>query len=355
MSVHQERQELNREDRVKLADQLRGRDTIAGLKLPDVRRAIKGHDRREKTTEPEQDRLGRSRAPRQYTIGAEVAEICVNLLLWEGREQDSERGIHKSFGEMAEETGCTEKEIKGARKLGEREGLFVATVGFRPGRERQRTLYWRLNLWRLHEVVFEGALEETMTLLGREGRKPERDALNKRRRALETALSDLRLDFLDEPENGQETGDAGQVGVGTSWSYPDTKLAPLQENMQEGTSVDNSLSTTVHNPLDRAVDQVMKEIYHHLKDHGYPLDKGEYSFNLERLDTLYRHYAPTGAELAELLEICLRYFEFAGRLDVANAVRRHRQQAARRELEAAEASRRGGRKKGRGKKHYEFD
>lgn len=73
--------------------------------------------------------------------------------------------------------------------------------------------------------------------------------------------------------------------------------------------------------------------------------------------------APTAEELEELPSACLEYFEWRGELDAAKALRRWRQQAARRELEV-EMSRlredrsRGGKRDGRGRNpayRTEFD
>ncbi len=288
---------------------------------------------------------------RTYRLGANASELSCFLLRRDGQGEAGDE-IHATARQIKEEVGLTKRQQETARRVMADEGLLESRVGHRPS-DGQRTVYYRLDMWEVARVVVEAELENIEAILAHEGRKTERDRLNKERRKLERSASDLRLDFLDDPsaDVGGETAGESDRGVGTTWGNGYTRLGQLQNDTHTVTSVDKS--TTVHNPSeDRAVDHVMKEIYHHLKDHGYPLDKGEYSFNLERLDTLYRHYAPTEAELAELLEICLRYFEFAGRLDVANAVRRHRQQSVRRELEAAEAWWRGGKSKGRGRTYY---
>ena len=185
-----------REERVRMADMLRGKDPIAGLFIPEIKKAITQAWRSDPTTET-------NRAPRWYRMGGVVAEVCLRLLFWEGKESD-ERGVHKSFAELEAETGYSRRQLQTARRVAEEEGLLVATPGFRPDATGQRTLFWRLDMWQLHEVVFESALEATRTQLEREGRRQWRDRLNKKRRGLEQALHDLRLSFLDEQEESTE-------------------------------------------------------------------------------------------------------------------------------------------------------
>ena len=209
-----------------MADMLRGEDTVADLNLHEVKKAIARTRRRKPTNEM-------TRPPRWYTLGPEVADLCVTLLLWEGFEQD-ERGIHKSFGELAGETGYTKKQLQGARKLAEDEGLLTAKSGFRPTFNRQRTLYWRLNWWRLHEVVFLSALEETQAALEREGRKPVREELNKRRCQLESALEDLKLLFLSAATApGPEDEQDAEVGV-THRCPGVTQVSGGNDNLNQG-------------------------------------------------------------------------------------------------------------------------
>ena len=114
----------NRKERVRLADMLRGENTIAGLTLPEVRRAISQAPRSRKTWETRPDR-----APRQYRLGPVLADICVRFLLWEGSEWDPERGPHKSYAELEEETGHTKRQLQTARKNGDAEGLPWRTRG----------------------------------------------------------------------------------------------------------------------------------------------------------------------------------------------------------------------------------
>ncbi len=337
-----------------MAEMLRGKDTVAGLTLPEVRKAISRTRRSKPTRET-------TRAPRWYTLGPAVGELCVTLILWEGYEQD-ERGIHKSFAELVDETGYTKQQLQGARKLAEGEGLLKATAGFRPNAERQRTLFWRLNWWHLHEVVFESALKKTRTALERGGGKRVRDNLNKRRRRLEDALDDLKLNFRgapspqDEPE--AELGqDAGEQGVMTSCTHGDNNLAPLHEVTQEITSVDNELSTPVGASTDAG--QVMNGIYNHLKGCGYRLDGDEYRFNLARVRSVLEHDNPTEEELGDLPTACKEFLEWYGSLDVAKALRRMRQQERRSRLEAEEEARRRERQSSRGNydwtKHHSID
>ena len=304
-----------------MANMLRGKNTVAGLTLLEVRRAITQAARSRKTEETRPDR-----APRQYKLGPVLAEMCMRLLLWEGHEQ-SKDGVHKSFSEMSDETGYSVHQIKGARKLGEEEGLLKATPGFRPGRERQRTLYWRIDYWRLHEVVFESALEETRYKLEREGSRSKRDKLNKRRRVLERALYDLRLEFLDvaEPLQEHEGGDR------TTHPEGDSRLGGLQEETQEVTSVDHR-STPVGD--DAEAGQIMQNIYEHMKKAGFRLDNKEYTFNLSRVQGVLDNDNPSANDLSSLPEACKGYFTIYGHLDAKKALRRSRQQAARSEIMA---------------------
>jgi hypothetical protein len=334
-----------------MAEMLRGNDTVAGLKLPEVKKAISSTRRRKPTNET-------TRAPRWFTLGPTVAELCVTLILWEGYEQD-ERGIHKSFAELADETGYTKRQLKTARKLAEDEGLLMATPGFRLNAEAQRTLYWRLNWWHLHEVVFESALKETKTALERGSGKRVRDRLNKRRRQLEDALDDLKLRFLDAPSSQekpevQPEQEAGEQGVMTRCTHGDNNLTSIHEDTHEVTSVDNELSTPVSAGTEAR--QIMNGIYDQLKGCGYRLDGKEYAFNLARVRSVLKHDNPTEKELRDLPTACEDFLVWHGTLDVAKALRRMRQQERRSQLEAEEAARRSKRQGSRGgndwKKHF---
>lgn len=339
-----ENKTVDRREEIQMADALRGKDPIAGLKLPDVRRAITRAERSTTTTETHPDR-----GPRRYKLGPVVAEVCVGLLLWIGKEQ-GERGIHKSYSELEHETGFTKRQLQTARNLCEEEGLLEVTAGKRPNATRQNTLYWRLDLWRLHEVVFASALSETRTALENEGRKKERDRLNGRRRKLETALNDLHLSFTEDP---MEAG-----GAMTTWGDGDDNLGGLQEVTQESTFVDkstpvdkgaeksNKSSKQDHtyieepsgknsfqianesSPVEEA-GQLFNEIYNHMKEQGYRLDNEEYKFNLARMRSVLEQDNPTSQEIQELPKACAEYFTWRGTLDVAKALRRHRQQEAR--------------------------
>ncbi len=66
------------EERVRMAAMLRGDEAVAGLEIPEVRKAIR-HARR-RTPARETDR-----APRWYTLGGAVAELYLQLLFWEGK------------------------------------------------------------------------------------------------------------------------------------------------------------------------------------------------------------------------------------------------------------------------------
>jgi hypothetical protein len=109
-SANEGRARPDRGERVRMAEMLRGKDTVAGLTLPQVRQAITRHPRRRLTKET-------TRNPRQCRLGGCLADLCVTLLLWQGREQDPERGPHKSFPELEEETGYTKRPVAEVRRL----------------------------------------------------------------------------------------------------------------------------------------------------------------------------------------------------------------------------------------------
>lgn len=193
----------SRKERERLVGMLRGKTAMAGLDLLAIKNALARAPRRE----PDQ-------AGRQRRIGNNVAALIVDLLAWDGSGEAEDDSIHRSRrGVWESPAALTESMLKTARLVAEEEGLLKYWTGIRPS-DRRPTTFYRLNLWEVARVVNRSELDNVVRLLAHEGRKKERDKLNKKRRALETAKADL--DLLGERDSGNpepklEPGQLSQV------------------------------------------------------------------------------------------------------------------------------------------------
>ncbi len=135
---------------------------------------------------------------RTYRIGAHVAAMVRQLLHWDGRGATAGDWIYKSEAEWLQtDAALTSAKLRTARRVGKEEGLWEEKVELRPS-DRRQIVHYRLNMWRVAQVVVASELENTRNLLKREKRKQHLDRLRKKLRKLETARDDLRL--TDEPE-----------------------------------------------------------------------------------------------------------------------------------------------------------
>lgn len=287
------------------------------------------------------------RGGRQWRIGAHVGMMCRQLLFWEQKGELADFWIHKTAREwLTADASFTPRMLRTAEKVAVEEGLMEIEVGWRPG-DRQRTKFYRLNLWEVVRVVVVSELENIEDLLKHEGRKNRRDTLNRRRREFERARDDLNLLYERDSSPSEAQG-----GVMAICRDRDNNLYPLQENTTEITSVDIDISTPVRDPVggDTEAGRIMNNIYNHLKETGFRLDSKEYGFNLRSVRRMLDKDNPTKQEIDELPEACRAYFEINSKLDVAKALRYARQQAARAHHEAGwSKGRKGKRLFGRGR------
>ena len=82
----------------------------------------------------------------------------------------------------------------------------------------------------------------------------------------------------------------------------------------------------------------MTRIYDYMKAQGKRLDRAEFTHNLGQMRKVLDSDDPTDEELEALPTLSEEYYDWFGILDVAKALRRGRQQTARREREAQEKS-----------------
>jgi len=152
------------------------------------------------------NRKTRDKAGRQWKVGPKVAELICQLWFRDGQGEASDGSIHQTgFAWQHEEGAFTESELRTARRVGEEEGLLESWVGHRP-RDRQRTVYYRLDLWEVARLVARSELRNVGTLLETEGRKVERERLAARREELRQTITDL--DVIDLGAEGAVVGAA---------------------------------------------------------------------------------------------------------------------------------------------------
>lgn len=172
---------------------LKGKGAMAGIDFREVREAIARAERRKRGTDG-----------RVLLIGPHVAEMVTRLVVLEGSEEAGNGKIHKTNSDMrCKETSIeTEKKLRTAKRVAKEEGLVDIWTGPRP-RDGLLTTWYRLNLWQVARVVNRSEIENTQRLLEREGRRRERDRLNKKLRALRVAENDLNL--IGGPDSGPDT------------------------------------------------------------------------------------------------------------------------------------------------------
>lgn len=176
-------------------------------------------------------------AGRQRRIGAHVGMMVRQLLFWEQKGELEDYWIHKTAREWSTaDASFTTRMLRTAERLAVEEGLMEVKGGFRPG-DRQRTKFYRLNLWEVARVFVATELENIEQLLKHEGRKYRRDTLNRKRRGLETARDDLNLLYERDPAQPDPIG-----GVVTTSGEGDYKLTPLQEKPQSKSYVNTPSS-----------------------------------------------------------------------------------------------------------------
>jgi hypothetical protein len=164
---------------------------LKGMKVLAVQEAITRAPRSEKVTTKD----GRVRVLR---IGAHVAAMCRQLLYWEGKGEASSDWVHKTAAEWeASDAALTAAKLRTARRVGHKEErLWEEKEGLRPGDHRP-TVYYRLDVWRMAQVVVASEIANTKWLLARERRKSQCARLKRKLRELETARDDLGLIVID--------------------------------------------------------------------------------------------------------------------------------------------------------------
>jgi hypothetical protein len=261
-------------------------------------------------------------ANRQRRMGGNVATFVVQLLTWEDSGELEDYWIHKTRREWFEsEAALTESMVKTARKTADEERLVKHEKIYRPGDRRPTTKY-RVDMWELARVVNRSELENVARLLEHEGRKRERDRLNRKRRDLERASDDLNL--LGERDFGNsepvvEPGELSRQTRSSSPAYRSSLHSVVSDKSEPPSVVDE----------DQRVGSLMEKIKDRMLEAGYRLRKGELSFNRDAVRELLSEDAPTADELEDLPEGCVEYFDWRGNLDAGKALRRMRQQAVR--------------------------
>lgn len=151
---------------------------------------------------------------RTYRIGAHVAAMIRQLLHWEGKGAAAGAWIYKSEAEwLQSDAALTSAKLRTARKVGKEEGLWEEKVELRSS-DRRQIVHYRLNMWRVAQVVVESELVNTRDLLKREKRKHILARLRKKLCKLETARDDLSV--LDEPETANPQPEVRCVTEGTA-------------------------------------------------------------------------------------------------------------------------------------------
>ena len=159
-----DRTPLNRKERERVANMLKGPNAVADLTFLEVRNAV-----------ARAKRSDRDRGGRQRLIGANVGAMCGQLLYWEGKGEADDFWIHKTANDwMTTDAPLTKRMLKTAERVAMEEGLIEVVPGKRPG-DKQNTVWYRLNMWELARVVVASELENIEFRLEHEGRKNVRD------------------------------------------------------------------------------------------------------------------------------------------------------------------------------------
>lgn len=167
---------------------------------------------------------------RQRKIGWVVAKLCAKLWEWEGKSELDDAWVHKANERFSRELKITPKQLRRAKELAVGEGLVEHKVGLRPSDWRQ-TSFYRLNLWRVAQMVVEQELADIKWELDNhtfegDARRKKRERMVNRCHTLEQAKSDLSL--IDTPDSPIQQGNPTMPKGHT---YPDQK-APLQGKQQ---------------------------------------------------------------------------------------------------------------------------
>ena len=194
---------------------------------------------------------------RRYRIGAHVAAMCRQLLHWDGRGEAQGDWVHKTGFEWEHsEAGLTRSKLRTARRIAREEGLIEENPGTR--RDQRATVFYRLDVWKLAEVVVQSELENARKLLASEGREEHKARLRKQIRGLEVTKADLAI--RDAPDvapvsasgEGHTYGENGGLDCETRFqeletpanltSYPgeNSRVPPSTSRpYSRGTSVEN--------------------------------------------------------------------------------------------------------------------
>lgn len=170
-------------------------------------------------------------AGKQHRIGAHVSAMVRQLLFWEGKGEAEGGWIYKSALDWEQaDAALTASKLRTARRVAVEEGLWEERQQLRPGDQRP-TVYYRLDMLRVAEVVVFSELQNTHRLLQRERRGGEREKLNRKRRELEKARDDLRLIGMGDTEDSTHNQPC-QFDRGTVSKYQGShnKMTPLQES-----------------------------------------------------------------------------------------------------------------------------
>jgi hypothetical protein len=197
------------------------------MKVLAVQEAITRAPRSKKTTTKD----GRVRV---YRIGAHVAAMVRQLLHWEGKGEADGAWIHKSEVEwMQSDAALTTSKQRTARCIAREEGLWEERHGLRPSDGRPIVSY-RLNMWRVAQVVVTSEIENTKLLLKRSRHNRRKAAeYRKKLRKLEQASNALGLIDAPEGENPEPEvrGDI-EAGVDLPIGKPDSRISE-EENAQD--------------------------------------------------------------------------------------------------------------------------
>jgi hypothetical protein len=198
--------EQARERRARKRQRRQALTILNGMKPLRVQEAITRAYRSESTTT-------RDGTVRHYRIGAHVAAMCRQFLHWEVRGEVQGDWIHKTgFDWEHSEAGLTTSKLRTARRIARKEGIFEEKPGTR--RDKRATVMYRLDVWRLAQIVVESELDNAARLLASEGREEHKRRLRKEIRDLEAAKADLAL------RDALGTADAPNPDVGDAEDGP---------------------------------------------------------------------------------------------------------------------------------------
>jgi len=106
-------------------------------------------------------------AGKQWTMGANVGKMVRQLLFWDGKGEADDDRIHRTATDwFTSEAGLTERQLRTAKRIAAEEGLVEITVGRRPS-DGQKVNFYRLDVWRVAQVVVQSELENTRRIMER--------------------------------------------------------------------------------------------------------------------------------------------------------------------------------------------